>query len=117
MVGVDKFIDFNINGFSFLQEEEEIVNVNCTDKFNGRITEGINSVLDLEFLEDYNVEILCGFVNLVLFLDLLGNSGLIILISFQLMFIKFKVFFIYIKGFYSKNDDKNNEKQRVCVCI
>lgn len=118
MVGVDKSIDFNINGLSPPQEEEEeTANANCTDKSNGRITEGINSVLDPEFLEDHNAEILCGPVNLASFLDLSGNSGLITLTSPQLMSTKPKAFLIHIKGFHSKNDDKNNEKQRVCACI
>lgn len=117
MVEVDKSIDFNINGLSPPQEEEETANANCTDKSNGRITEGINSVLDPEFLEDHNAEILCGPVNLASFLDLSGNSGLITLTSPQLMSTKPKAFLIHIKGFHSKNDDKNNEKQRVCACI
>lgn len=116
-VEVDKSIDFNINGLSPPQEEEETANANCTDKSNGRITEGINSVLDPEFLEDHNAEILCGPVNLASFLDLSGNSGLITLTSPQLMSTKPKAFLIHIKGFHSKNDDKNNEKQRVCACI
>ncbi|XP_062579414.1 baculoviral IAP repeat-containing protein 6-like [Saccostrea cucullata] len=107
---VDKSIDFNIN--AFCQAEEENTNSSCTEKSNGRFGENINSVLDPEFLEDHNAEILCGPVNLASFLDLSGNGGLITLTSPQLLSTKPKAFLLHIKGFHSKNDDKNNEKQR-----
>ncbi|XP_022332916.2 dual E2 ubiquitin-conjugating enzyme/E3 ubiquitin-protein ligase BIRC6-like isoform X4 [Crassostrea virginica] len=107
---VDKSIDFNINASTRSQEEN--TNSSCPDKPNGRVTEGINSVLDPDFLEDHNAEILCGPVNLASFLDLSGNSGLITLTSPQLLTTKPKAFLIHVKGFHSKNDDKNNEKQR-----
>lgn len=112
---VDKSIDFNINASTRSQEEN--TNSSCPDKPNGRVTEGINSVLDPDFLEDHNAEILCGPVNLASFLDLSGNSGLITLTSPQLLTTKPKAFLIHVKGFHSKNDDKNNEKQRVCTSI
>lgn len=112
-VEVDKSIDFKIDAFSQFQEEN--TSANCTEKTSGRVTEHINSVLDPEFLEDHNAEILCGPVNLSSFLDLSGNGGLITLTSPQLLNAKPKAFLLHIKGFHSKNDDKNNEKQRVSV--
>jgi baculoviral IAP repeat-containing protein 6 len=112
-VEVDKSIDFKIDTFG--QSQEENANSNGTEKTNGRVTDHINSVLDPEFLEDHNAEILCGPVNLASFLDLSGNGGLITLTSPQLLSAKPKAFLLHIKGFHSKNDDKNNEKQRVSV--
>ncbi|KAK3094209.1 hypothetical protein FSP39_025467 [Pinctada imbricata] len=108
-IDVDRSIDFNISANGNLDSTE------CEGgSTKPRVMRGEcdNNVLDPAFQECHNAEILCGPINVGSCLDLSGNSGVITLTSPQLLSSKPKAFLLHIKGFPSKNDDKNNEKHK-----
>ncbi|KAL4237916.1 Baculoviral IAP repeat-containing protein 6 [Mactra antiquata] len=72
----------------------------------------INNVLDPQFLESHNAEILCGPIDISDCLDLSGNSGLVSLTSPQLLLSKPRSFLLHIKGFPSKAIEQHAEKYK-----
>lgn len=106
-------VDKGIN-FSMPQGQQSQGATGCDIEMTDMSTE--NNVLDPQFQESHNAEILCGPIPLSSCLDLSGTCGLVTLTSPQLMLSKPKSFLLHIKGFIQNNvtfkvcDDKKPEK-------
>lgn len=104
---VDQVVDFGLKSESNPSSTANLKNVEKRQEYE-------NSVLDPQFLESHNAEILCGPVNLSSCLDLSGTGGLITLTSPQLMSCKPKAFLVHLKGFPKAEETNAAEQSKVC---
>lgn len=100
---VDSKINFNINQQFEAGSDPDLNNTALP----------INNVLDPQFLDKHNAEILCGPVSISECLDLSRYGGLVSLTSPQLLLSKPRSLLLHIKGFKNKSIEEKTEKSKV----